>query len=158
MKSEIELYLNKYRKMIAIVLFIFLLIFALAYAYKHHGLKKMKFSYPVIGKEKIVKEIRYLPSKPSQGLLKLYIEELVLGPGLQRTRPLFSLGTTVEFCFLRDQTLYLGLSKHALFEESDSAGLYEGIDFLEKNIKQNFRKVKNLRLFIGGIYIDEKLE
>ncbi len=127
--------------------------------------KKYTFRFPKIGissereSEKIVSEIRFLPIIPSQGEIRLFVDELVLGPQTPRLRPLFSLGTSVEFCFLFESdeknVLYVGLSEKAIGEEGSSCDIQRGISLFCQNIRTNFKNIEEIVLFIGGIVVNE---
>ena len=118
------------------------------------GKQRRTFTFPVIGLEKPAVEIRYLPRKPVQGDVSMYVDELLLGPSTPRARRLFSAGTKNEFCFLRDKTLYVGLSKEVLYEIPEAASIKDGIAYFKKNIRQNFRSVKSVELFVDGKYVE----
>ena len=115
--------------------------------------------FPEIGvgnkKEIIRKEKRRLPKEPSQGVIAMFVEELVLGPQTPRLRPLFSRGTHVEFCFMGGNDLYVDISRDALFELSDAVDIQGGISLFEENIRKNFKNIENIVLFIDGRVVNE---
>lgn len=119
----------------------------------HIGTNRRVFIYPLAGSSKTQKEVRYLASKPVQGKVCLYVDELVLGPSFYRGRPLFTLGTRVEYCFQRDKTLYVGLSKEAALQGNGAVPFTKGAAMLKKNIKKNFTGIKSIELFIDGNFI-----
>lgn len=129
------------------------LVFSLA-MYLRNGKQRRTFSFPVIGTEQPVMEVRYLPKNPVQGEIGIYVDELLLGPQSQRARPLFSPGTKNQFCFLRNRTLYVGLSEDVLYEIPESARIMDGIAYFRKNVLRNFRNVKEVELFIDGKYVE----
>ena len=45
-------------------------------------------------------EYRYLSSDAVQGEINLYVDEILLGSSVPRTKMLFTAGTKVESCFL----------------------------------------------------------
>ncbi len=116
------------------------------------------FQYPLVGKDRMVREVRFVPKDSEREKIVSYVEELIDGSFAQRTRPLFSLGTVIEFCFLRNDELYVGLSKEALYSSSDTVSISEGIKYLEKNIRKNFHNVKKISVFIDGNYIEKKAD
>ena len=121
--------------------------------FSHIGTNRRVFIYPLAGSSKTQKEVRYLASKPVQGKVCLYVDELVLGPSFYRGRPLFTLGTRVEYCFQRDKTLYVGLSKEAALQGNGAVPFTKGAAMLKKNIKKNFTGIKSIELFIDGNFI-----
>lgn len=112
------------------------------------------FYFSVIGSDDMAVEVRYLPKNPVQGTVNLFVDELLLGPQTQRARPLFSLGTKNEFCFLRGKTLYVGLSKDVLYQIPEAEDIMQGIALFKKNIKKNFAAVHDIALFIDGKYVE----
>ncbi len=122
------------------------------------GKNRFVLYYPLVGKDRLVKEVRYVPKNPSQDKIVSYVEELIDGSFIQRTRSLFSLGTVLEFCFVRDDELFVGVSKEALYLSSDSVSIEDGIKYLKKNVRKNFHNVKKISVFIDGNYIGEKSE
>ncbi|MBQ0051075.1 MAG: hypothetical protein KBT11_03305 [Treponema sp.] len=136
---------------IALVLFC-----AVGYFVKHFGTSRRSFQFAQVGSEKIEREVRYISNKNGMSALEGYISELLLGPQIHRARPLFTLGTSLEFCIEKDEKLFVGLSEEAIFQESDSVEVYEGIELLKKNIMENFNKYKEIEIFINGISIETK--
>ena len=76
---------------------------------KRAGKYRMVMLFEQVGSNKIQKEVIYVPKNDSQTKLESYISELLLGPLFHRARPVFSLGTKLEFCILKDDVLYVGL-------------------------------------------------
>ena len=125
----------------------------LIHIFSHLGTNKRVFIFPISGFTKTQKEVRYLSSKPGQGKIHYYVDELVLGPSFYRGRALFTPGTHVEYCFLRDDSLYVGLSGEAALQQNGAVSLEEAAGLFKKNIKKNFAGIKNIELFIEGNYI-----
>jgi hypothetical protein len=65
-------------------------------------------------------------------------------------KPLFSDGTSCEFCFLKGKELFVGLSKEALKLKLDDVGLREGVSLLRKNIVKNFTNIYKIYIYIDG--------
>lgn len=136
------------------IIFASIIVFSIAlHFFSHIGTNRRVFVYPLAGSSKTQKEVRYLASKPVQGKVCLYVDELVLGPSFYRGRPLFTLGTRVEYCFQRDKTLYVGLSKEAALQGNGAVPFTKGAAMLKKNIKKNFTGIKSIELFIDGNFI-----
>ena len=119
----------------------------------HLGTDRRVFYFPVSGSSKIQKEVRYLDSNPVQGKIGYYVDELMLGPSVYRSRPLFTAGTKVEYCFVRNNILYIGLSDKAVLQLDGSSEMSKAVSLLKKNIKKNFTGIKNIELFIDGNFI-----
>ncbi len=133
----------------AAALFIVSVIF---YIWNYPG-HRYTFEFSRIGSDSTNTEVRYLPAKPVQGKIQCYIDELILGPSVQRSRPLFSRGTQVEFCFLRDKILYVGLSLQAIYQDSESENFDKGFELLVHNIQNNFSGIKKVECFVNGIQV-----
>ena len=142
---------NKIKASAALVLVTVFLV--AVHVFSHLGTDRRVFIYPVSGSSKNQKEVRYLASDPVQGKIWYYVDELLLGPSFYRGRPLFTLGTRVDYCFLRDKTLYVGLSEEAALQGSGSRNIEESVSLFKKNIKKNFAGIKYIELFIDGNFI-----
>jgi hypothetical protein len=99
---------------------------------------------------KICMEARYLPLRPVQGRLNLFVDELLLGPETARFRPLFSQGTTQLSCFKRGSTLYVNLSDTLLTESGGASEIKTGIGLFRKNILYNFENIHSVEVFVDG--------
>ena len=96
-------------------------------------------------------EWRLLPYRKGSQKTVLYVEELLLGPKTERSRPIFSPGTRVDFCFGRDKVLYVGLTPALLEKTGNASEIMAGIELFKKNIRSAFPKYKQIE-----IYIDKK--
>lgn len=113
------------------------------------------FYFPSFDGPGLYSEIRFLPSRPPQGSVRLFVDELLLGPLTDRYRMLFSQGTRVRWCIQQGRTLYLDLSAEGLFSNGDATPVLEGIAFLKKNIKTNFPSINRVEIFIDGQKVEE---
>ena len=104
-------------------------------------------------------EIRYLPKVEKEKRLRQYIDDLILGPIHDRYKPLFQNGTKVNFCFVRDNVLYLDLSEEALLQQGISSDTIDAVELLKLNITKNFRSIDNVILFMMGqeVYTQESV-
>ncbi|MBP3773397.1 MAG: GerMN domain-containing protein [Treponema sp.] len=146
-------FLQKNRLKIALIVGAVVIFFAALYFVSHLGMDRRVFYFPVSGSSRNQKEIRYLDSHPVQGKLAYYVDELILGPSFYRGRPLFTPGTAVDYCFVKEKTLYVGLSAEAALQEGGAFSVEEGAALFKKNIKKNFTGIKNIELFIDGNFI-----
>lgn len=149
------LFLQKNKFKISAVFGFIIILFIAIHILAHHGSDRRVFYFPISGSSKNQKEVRYLDSNPVQGKINYYIDELVLGPSLYRSRPIFTPGTQVEYCFLREKTLYIGLSQEAALQDGGSAEMSRALSLLKKNIKRNFTGIKHIELFIDGNFISD---
>lgn len=108
------------------------------------------FIFPSADKGEYIVEYRNLTKEPIQGDVQLFIDELLLGSTIERTKSLFSSGTKVLSCFQRDQTLYLNLSSDILEMGEGVIEIRDGMDLLKKNIQKNFSKIHEIVIFVNG--------
>ncbi|MCI5518422.1 MAG: GerMN domain-containing protein [Treponema sp.] len=108
------------------------------------------FIFPSADKGEYIVEYRNLTKEPIQGDVQLFIDELLLGSTIERTKSLFSSGTKVLSCFQRDQTLYLNLSSDLLEMGEGVIEIRDGMDLLKKNIQKNFSKIHEIVIFVNG--------
>lgn len=151
-----KIFSQKIRKItisIFIILFVFILSLVLFFI-KSKGIQRT-FIFPSIETGKLVVEKRNLPKNPVQGDINLFIDELLLGSGVERTKLLFTLGTKVESCFLRGDILYLNLSDDLIQMGNEVLDIQDGVLLLKKNIEKNFPKVKTIQIFIDGKFAFE---
>ena len=114
------------------------------------------FIFPSADDGKYIIEYRNLSKKPHQGDIQLYIEEILLGSTVERTKLLFTPGTRVISCFERKHVLYLNLSNELLFMGDGVVEIREGTELLIKNIKENFSEIDSVEIFIDGKSAFEK--
>jgi hypothetical protein len=114
------------------------------------------FVFPSAENGKYIIEYRNLAEKPHQGDLQLYVEELLLGSTVERTKMLFTPGTRVISCFERKHVLYLNLTNDLLSMGDGVVEIREGTELLIKNIKDNFSEIDQVELFIDGKSAFEK--
>ncbi len=92
------------------------------------------FIFPSADDGKYIIEYRNLTEKPHQGDINLYIDEILLGSTVERTKLLFAPGTKVISCFERNHALYLNLSQDILQMGDGVIEIREGTELLKKNI------------------------
>ena len=114
------------------------------------------FIFPSAEDGKYIIEYRNLTNKPHQGNIQLYIEEILLGSTVERTKLLFTPGTRVISCFERKHVLYLNLSNDLLSMGDGVVDIREGTELLKKNIKENFSEIDSVEIFIDGKSAFEK--
>lgn len=148
-------FLKKHYLKISAVIGAVVVIAVAVHVISHFGTNRRTFVFPVSGSRWNKTEVRYLTSDPVQGKIQCYVDELILGPSFYRGRPLFTLGTRVEYCFLRNKTLYVGLSEEASLQENGAPSVVEGTALFKKNIKRNFTGIKYIELFIDGNFIGD---
>ena len=95
-------------------------------------------------------EVRFAPVNPVQGNIAYYVDELLLGPIQDQGSPIFVRGTKVNSCFERDGILYVDLSKDLLAADPVNTDFNKKFELFKKNIKHNFRYIKEVVLFVDG--------
>ena len=113
------------------------------------------FIFPSAEDGKYIIEYRNLTKKPHQGDIALYIEEILLGSTVERTK-LFTSGTRLLSCFERNHILYVNLSSDLLEMGDGVIEIREGTELLKKNIMRNFSKIDSVEIYIEGKSAFEK--
>lgn len=103
-------------------------------------------------------ETRYIERQADRDLaVRLYLEDLLLGPMTQRYVHLFAKGTSLVSCFSRGSVLYVDLSKDALYTDAQSMTVEAGVQLLKENIYRNFPPLTGVVVFIDGKAAFEQL-
>lgn len=147
--------LLKKKLLIYILAFVFVAVFAtsLSLFFIKQNSKSYVFIFPSAENGSYIVERRNLSNDPAQGVIQLFVDELLLGSTVERTKLIFSSNTRVNSCFLRENTLYLDLSDDLLSIEKSSFPINEGIELLRENILKNFSNINKIELFIGGKFV-----
>ncbi len=98
-------------------------------------------------------ENRYIEKIPGQTNIKAFVDELLLGPCTEHYKFLFSPGTRAKFCFVRNNILYVDLSRDVLEQKGHTSKIKDGTEIFKKNIFRNFRNIKKIEMFVGNKYI-----
>ena len=114
------------------------------------------FIFPSAENGKYIIEYRNLAEKPHRGDIGLYIDEILLGSTVERTKLLFTPGTRVLSCFERNHILYVNLSQDLLQMGDGVIEIREGTELLKKNIMKNFSEIDSVEIFIEGKSAFEK--
>ena len=143
------------KTILSLVLLVSFVISFIFYAASGNFRRKI-FIFPSADSGQYVIEYRNLASKPVQGSVQLYVDELLLGSQIERTKMLFTPGTRVLSCFQRGNVLFLNLSADILSVSDSAIDIKEGIELLKKNIKKNFPKIETIKVFVDGKIAFEK--
>ena len=92
---------------------------------------------------------------PNKSQLNYFVDELVLGSGLERTKYLFTPGTKVISCFERDKTVFIDLSADIIYMGHNVVQIKDGIELLKQNIMKNFTNIEQVQVFVDGKYAFE---
>lgn len=118
--------------------------------------ERRQFLFPSADGDNLVIEYRNLAKKPVQGEVQLFVDEILLGSTVERTKMLFTPGTKVLSCFQRGDNLYLNISSDLLQMGESVIPIRDGAELLEKNIKINFPDIKVIDLYVDGNFAFEK--
>lgn len=118
------------------------------YFYKYHC--RQIFYFESYDSSRICTETRYSEKKSGDEEIKAFVDDLLLGPMTNRFKFLFSPGTRTEFCFSNGKELYVGLSKQALFVNSETFNMKQNVSLLRKNIVKNFTNINKIYIYIDG--------
>lgn len=132
---------------VAVVVLVFLTTLIISLATK--GTRR-SFIFPSVDDGDYVVETRYLPDNPLKDDITYYIDELLLGSQVERTKLIFAKNTTVLSCFKKDGILYVNLSNELLNLDDNVIPIKDGIELLKKNIKQNFGHSKTVEIYVDG--------
>ncbi|MGP1588039.1 MAG: GerMN domain-containing protein [Treponemataceae bacterium] len=149
MKKIIELKEKKIAVFLLIalaVIFLFSFIIFKLLGYSYHK----EFIFQGMDKNVLYVESRYFPSNKNIDKIELYVSELLLGPIGNRYKNLFLPGTKLEFCFVKGKTLYVNLSKEALFPDENTSDIMYAVKIFKKNIFRNFGRIDKINLYIDG--------
>ena len=127
---------------------------ATLYKIKGYGSRRT-FIFPSVD-NKLIVETRYLSSNPAKSDINYYIDELLLGSGVERTKLIFTAGTKVLSCTEKGDTVYLNLSDDLLRMGDNVIEIKEGVELLKTNIIKNFRHIKKVEIFVNGQYAYEE--
>lgn len=139
---------KKYICLIAILI-ISLLISIILFLCKDKGTKRSMI-FPSSEGSGYVLETRYLKKIEGKDDISVFISELLLGSTVERTKLLFTPGTKLINCFLRNGELYVNLSEDLIDGGDNVVSIESGIELLDMNIKKNFKEVKNVQCYING--------
>ncbi|MBO4859137.1 MAG: GerMN domain-containing protein [Treponema sp.] len=137
------------------VLLLSLVLSLILYFQKDYG-KRKTFIFPSVDEGKYIIETRYLSENPEKTAISYYVDELLLGSGTERTKLLFTSGTTSLSCFERSGILYLNLSDTLLKMGDNVVEIEEGVNLLAKNVFQNFSEINEIDIFIGNKFAYKK--
>ena len=139
------------------VLAISLLVSLILYFSKDFG-KSYMFIFPQADENKYIVEKRFLKENPASDEITYYVDELLLGSSMERTKKIVTPGTKVLSCFERKGVLYLDLSDNLLHMGKNVLDIQEGFELIELNVKKNFKQINSIMFFVNGIYAYEKIQ
>jgi len=144
--------MKKLCRIIALTLLLVLVVFSVSY---YIGTKKVTerslfFVEPV--SKTVVLEHRLISQKHDlEKNIELLVKDELLGSSLLIRDSVFPEGTTLNHILLREGVLYVDLSIEAVFpSEHSGLNFHESMKILERTIRFNFRKIKDVIITIDG--------
>ena len=104
------------------------------YFYKYHC--RQIFYFESYDSSRICTETRYSEKKSGDEEIRAFVDDLLLGPMTNRFKFLFSPGTRTEFCFSNGKELYVGLSKQALFVNSETFNMKKNVSLESQRLRK----------------------
>lgn len=147
MKTNVKKYIPLY--IFVFLAFVVLTVSSVLTGTKGYG-KRRVFIFPSVEKGKYVLETRYLKKNDFRSEVTYFLDELVLGSGLERTKYLFTPGTKVDCCIEDGESLYVYLTDDLINMGDKVVEISEGIDLLKKNVVKNFPAFKDVKIFVDG--------
>jgi hypothetical protein len=92
--------------------------------------------------------------KNREDAVRVFVEEITLGPSMTNTVPLLGRGTRLETCFLRGAAVTVEFSEEAALLPvtalSASGDVFQNLRSIRSDITRNFGYVEQMRFFIAG--------
>ncbi len=160
MKDNVMSSSRLHMRMIAVIFAVLAFLASLFFYKKNHDKERKVLYFPSYDRDGVYSESRYLMRFPDvQSSLEAFVDDLLLGPMTNRYGRIFPRGTRAEYCFIGEdeggrETLYLGLSREALFAD-DLLSVKEGVDLLKLNIVKNFTYLNKIDVSIDGVSVYE---
>jgi len=129
-----------------LIVFLFSFIFFLV----NKNSNRRIFIFPSAEEGQYIVEYRNLAKESSQGDVGYFVDELLLGSTIERTKYIFTQGTKVLSCFQRENVLYINLSSDLLYMGEGVIDIKDGITLLKENIKKNFPSINKIEVFVDG--------
>ena len=136
-------------KICVCALILFFIISVCSYLFSNPWLK-YTFYFEDSKTDKVCVEHRQLPIKKYPENVIQYVNELVIGPKKESYKFLFSYGTSIKSCFVRDDVLYINLSKDVLQRAGSCSEIKTGIKLFKKNVLNMFGKIISVEMYIDN--------
>jgi hypothetical protein len=115
------------------------------------GLSRRTIVFYAAGGTAAFVEERFIARTGSrEGDIRAFVEEAALGPAEWAAAPLFDRAAALESLFVREGTVYVGLSEAAAFPVSGGRSVVESLKSVDADIRRNFSGIRGVRFFIGG--------
>lgn len=102
-------------------------------------------------------ENRYINVDSDKDSLNVFVQEFLLGPASNNLIPFFPSSAGYRSLFLRNDILYLDLSKDAVLHMPNGVEFEDFYTLFNKSVKLNFPKLKGVYIFVDGVKAYEKV-
>ena len=111
-----------------------------------------KFTGKLIGEERYIKNEKNYEDK-----IKALVCELLLGPSLPGSSPIFSRNTEIISTLLDKKHLFINFSKEIIFPDIKiPLDFYTGLQACINSLKFNFPSIKNISFYVNGEIVTPK--
>lgn len=135
--------------LLPVVLLLFSLLMFFVFYNKY---QEKTFFYYEQGTDNIIGELRKIPRySENEKNIKVFADELILGPGEMNLKMIFPEGTKINQLLIREKKLYIDINNMVL--QSDiikSYNIGKSIKLLRKNIEFNFPDIISIIFTING--------
>ncbi|MBN2533776.1 MAG: GerMN domain-containing protein [Spirochaetales bacterium] len=134
-------------------IFIFLFILSLLFFLILKGDRtRIVLFFPDTISGKLVGEERYIKSeKNKEDKVYELISEILLGPSLPGSSPLFPANTEIISVFIKKTHIFINFSRKIIFQDIKTPlDFHKGIQACINSLKFNFPWIKNISFFVNG--------
>ena len=145
---------------VCIFLIVILVVSIFFYNVENLGKRRVLYFEAVDGSGLYIESRRITEYSSTQGRdvhVQQFVQELLLGPVTNGFKSLFLQNTRLESCFLQGNSLYINLSKEALFPSVTTSATKDAVDLLVYNIKKNFSWIESVEIYIDSNKVYENI-
>ena len=145
---------------VCIFLIVILVVSIFFYNFENLGKRRVLYFEAVDGSGLYIESRRITEYSSTQGRdvhVQQFVQELLLGPVTNGFKSLFLQNTRLESCFLQGNSLYINLSKEALFPSVTTSATKDAVDLLVYNIKKNFSWIESVEIYIDSNKVYENI-
>ena len=145
---------------VCIFLIVILVVSIFFYNFENLGKRRVLYFEAVDGSGLYIESRRITEYSSTQGRdvhVQQFVQELLLGPVTNGFKSLFLQNTRLESCFLQGNSLYINLSKEALFPGVTTSATKDAVDLLVYNIKKNFSWIESVEIYIDSNKVYENI-
>lgn len=133
---------------ISLLVLLFIFMISIVWFFFSKPGKRYNVCFESVNSKSYTIEYMYLPIKKYPENVVQYVNEIILGPKLENSKFIFTPGTSVISCFVRDDILYVNLTDDILDRVTRSSEIIRGIELFKMNILNNFSKINSVEMYI----------